>query len=99
MNAQQQVQVHIIKVICKSCMYRKIMIQIYLLEDVCKKLYVKVVFRHYNFSEKIMWTKNLSKKGNKTNRTLPTPRALISLPPPDTTKFSNAFSNTKDALS
>ena len=34
-------------------MYRKIMIQIYLLEDVCKKLYVKVVFRHYNFSEKI----------------------------------------------
>ena len=46
-------------------MYRKIMIQIYLLEDVCKKLYVKVVFRHYNFSEKIMWTKNLSKKGNK----------------------------------
>ena len=33
------------------------MIQIYLLEDVCKKLYVKVVFRHYNFLEKIMWTK------------------------------------------
>jgi len=52
MNTQHQVQVHIIKVICKSCMYRKIMIQIYLLEDVCKKLYVKVVFRHYNFSEK-----------------------------------------------
>ena len=75
MNTQHQVQVHIIKVICKSCMYRKIMIQIYLLEDVCKKLYVKVVFRHYNFVKKIMWTKNLSKKGNKTNRTLPTPRA------------------------
>jgi len=48
----------------KSCMYRKIMIQIYLLEDVCKKLYVKVVLRHYNFLEKIMWTKNLSKKRN-----------------------------------
>ena len=63
MNAQHQVQVHIIKVICKSCMYRKIMIQIYLLEDVCKKLYVKVVFRHYNFLEKIMWTKkNFPKK-------------------------------------
>ena len=57
MNAWHQAQVHIIKVICKSCMYRKIMIQIYLLEDVCKKLYVKVVFRHYNFLEKIMWTK------------------------------------------
>ena len=66
MNAQHQVQVHIIKVICKSYMYRKIIIQIYLLEDVCKKLYVKVVFSHYNFSEKIMWTKNLFKKGNKT---------------------------------
>ena len=66
MNARHQAQVHIIKVICKSCMYRKIMIQIYLLEDVCKKLHVKVVLRHYNFSEKIMFTKNLSKKGNKT---------------------------------
>ena len=66
MNAQHQVQVHIIKVICKSYMYCKIIIQIYLLEDVCKKLYVKVVFRHYNFLEKIIWTKNLSKKGNKT---------------------------------
>ena len=52
MNAQHQVQVHIIKVICKSCIYHKIMIQIYLLEDVCKKLYVKVVLRHYNFLEK-----------------------------------------------
>ena len=52
MNAQHQVQVHIVKVICKSCMYRKIMIQIYLLKDVCKKLYVKVVLRHYNFLEK-----------------------------------------------
>ena len=41
----------------KSYMYRKIMIQIYLLEDVCKKLYLKVVLRHYNFLEKIMWTK------------------------------------------
>ena len=46
----------------KSCMYRKIMIQIYLLEDVCKKLYVKIILRHYNVLEKIMWTKNLSKK-------------------------------------
>ena len=62
MNAWHQAQVHIIKVICKSCMYRKIMIQIYLLEDVCKKLYVKVVFRHYNFSEKIMWTKKTFQK-------------------------------------
>jgi len=64
MNAWHQAQVHIIKVICKSCMYRKIMIQIYLLEDVCKKLYVKIILRHYNVLEKIMWTKNLSKKGN-----------------------------------
>ena len=62
MNAQYQVQVHIIKVICKSCMYRKIMIQIYLLEDVCKKLYVKVVFRHYNFSEKKCGQKTFPKK-------------------------------------
>ena len=61
MNAWHQTQVHVIKVICKSCMYSKIMIQIYLLEDVCKKLYIKVVFR--NFREK-MWTKNLSKKEN-----------------------------------
>jgi len=34
-------------------MYRKVMMQIYLLEDVCKKLYAKVVFRNYNFVEKI----------------------------------------------
>ena len=62
MNAWHQAQFHIIKVICKSCMYRKIMIQIYLLEDVCKNLYVKIILRHYNVLEKIMWTKNLSKK-------------------------------------
>ena len=42
-------------------MYRKVMMQIYLSEDVCKKLYVKIVFRNYTFSKKIT-KKNLFKK-------------------------------------
>ena len=61
--------------------------QIYLLEDVCKKLYVKVVFRNYNFVEKIVEKKSFQKgklpccpKSRATNP--PNARALISWPPP-----------------
>ena len=42
-------------------MYHKVMMQIYLLEDVCKKLYAKVVFRNYNFVEKIVEKKSFLK--------------------------------------
>ena len=42
-------------------MYRKVMIQSYLSEDVCKIFYVKVVFRNYNFPKKL----NICRKGNK----------------------------------
>ena len=66
-------------------MYRKVMMQIYLLEDVCKKLYVKVVFRNYNFVEKIVEKKSFQKgklpccpKSRATNP--PNARALISWP-------------------
>ena len=41
-------------------MYRKVMMQSYMMqsylsEDVCKKFYVKVVFRNYNFPKKIKY--------------------------------------------
>ena len=66
-------------------MYRKVMMQIYLLEDVCKKLYAKVVFRNYNFVEKIVEKKSFQKgklpccpKSRAANP--PNARALISWP-------------------
>ena len=61
------------------------MMQIYILEDVCKKLYAKVVFRNYNFVEKIVEKKSFQKgklpccpKSRATNP--PNARALISWP-------------------
>jgi len=47
-------------------MYRKsYMKQIYLLEGVCKKLCVKVIFRSYNFPKKRHWGEKIfSKNGN-----------------------------------
>ena len=42
-------------------MYCKIMMQIYLLDDVCKKLYIKITFRNYNFLEKIVEKKHFQK--------------------------------------
>ena len=41
-------------------MYREIMMQVYLLEDVCKKLYIKVVFQ--NFREKNVDKKPFQKR-------------------------------------
>ena len=34
-------------------MYHKVVMRIYLSEDVCKNFYVKIVFRNYNFPKKI----------------------------------------------
>ena len=41
------------------------MMQIYLLECVSKKLYIKIIFRSYNFPKKKIVKKNISKKENK----------------------------------
>jgi len=77
-------------------MYRKVMMQIYILEDVCKKLYVKVVFRNYNFVEKIVEKKSFQKgklpccpKSRATNP--PNARALISWPPARPASFTRAL--------
>jgi len=43
------------RIIGTSCMYRKVMMQSYLSENVCKKFYVKVVFRNYNFPKKLKY--------------------------------------------
>ena len=48
------------RIIGTSCMYRKVMMQSYMMqsylsENVCKKFYVKVVFRNYNFPKKLKY--------------------------------------------
>ena len=68
-------------------MYRKVMMQSYMMqsylsEDVCKKFYVKVVFRNYNFPKKI---KIFAKKETNMLSQIPRwksllTRALISCP-------------------
>ena len=48
-------------IVHESCMYCKVTMQIYLLNDMCKNLYIKIIFRNYNFLEKIVEKKHFQK--------------------------------------
>ena len=70
-------------------MYHKVMMQIYLPEDVCKKLYKKIVFTSYIFKKftkkKSSRKKNLLSIGNVTDsqngKLLPSPKSFVTFPP------------------